>query len=261
MAAAAQAIGFAAALLIGGGLIQYAPLPTHLSFWVLFVILAGLFTATWFLPHRALDEAPSRWRFKTPEIPRDLRRPFAVAALAVTTAYTHGVMILSLGAQVAHDLVGSSNALINGAALSLFAVVSGIVGILARRLRTRPAMLLGASASVAGMGLLVLAVAWHDLTTFLTATATAGAGYSLLFLAGLNVINAAASAQHRGGVLSAVYLFAYLSLGVVALTLGAVATAWGLGFAIRLGAAAIVLLSAITVVLVTSTSAPPRTQA
>lgn len=261
MAAAAQAVGFAAALLIGGGLIQYAPLPTHLSFWVLFVILAGLFAATWFLPHHSVYAAPGRWHFKAPSIPSDLRRTFTVAALAVTTAYTHGVMILSLGAQVAHDLVGSSNALINGAALSLFAIVSGGVGILARRSPARPAMLLGAFASAAGMGLLVLAVARHDLRIFLTATATAGTGYSLLFLAGLNVINAAASAQHRGGVLSAVYLFAYLSLGVVALTLGAVATAWGLGFAIRLGAAAIVLLSAITVVLVASMSVLPQTRA
>ncbi|MBA1140977.1 MFS transporter [Mesorhizobium sp. CCANP35] len=34
--AAAQAFGLAAALLLGGGLTQYAPWPTHLSFWILF---------------------------------------------------------------------------------------------------------------------------------------------------------------------------------------------------------------------------------
>src|SRR6476620_11388568 len=34
---------------------------------------------------------------------------FAVAAAAVTSAYTHGVLILSRGRQVARDLVGSPN--------------------------------------------------------------------------------------------------------------------------------------------------------
>jgi predicted MFS family arabinose efflux permease len=257
VAATAQAVGFASALLIGGGLIQYAPLPTHLSFWVLFIVLVALFAATWFLPHHTGNEASRRWRFKTPTIPASLRKSFAVAALAVTTAYTHGVMILSLGAQVAHDLVGSGNALINGAALSLFAIISGLVGIVARPLAARPAMLLGALASAAGMGFLVLAVGHHDLAVFLIATATSGAGYSLLFLAGLNVINASAPIRHRGGVLSALYLFAYLTLGVVALALGAIATAWGLGVAIQLGAAVITLLSAMTVVLVVSMCAAP----
>src|SRR5258708_6798049 len=126
---AAQAAGFAVALLLGGALIEYAPWPLHLSFWVLFVVLAVLFAATWFLPRRTGHEAPGPWRPKTPSLPKSLRRTFAVAAAAAMTAYTHGVLILSLGGQVAHDLVGSPNAFINGAALSLFAIGSRLVAI------------------------------------------------------------------------------------------------------------------------------------
>jgi hypothetical protein len=74
-----------------------------------------------------------------------------------------------------------------------------------------------------------------------------GAGYSLLFLSGLALINGAVPSEHRGGVLSAVYLFAYLSLGVVALVLGAVATQRGLGLAVDLGAGIIALLSLATI--------------
>jgi len=54
---AAQAVGFAAALLLGGALIQYAPLPTRLNFWVLSAVLAALFAAAWFLPRRTGSEA------------------------------------------------------------------------------------------------------------------------------------------------------------------------------------------------------------
>jgi predicted MFS family arabinose efflux permease len=244
--AAAQAFGFAAALLLGGTLTQYAPWPMHLSFWVLFVLIALLLAATWFLPRQVGGQASDRWHPKLPAIPCRLRTTFALAAIAVTTAYTHGVLILSLGGQVARDLVGSPNALFNGAALSLFAITSGVLGIVARRLRPRIAMTLGAIASAAGMGLLALSVAWHGLSIFLAATAMSGAGYSLLFLGGLALINGAVPVQHRGGVLSALYLFAYLSLGVVAFVLGVVATRRGLGLAVDLGAAVITLFSLAT---------------
>src|ERR1700738_5029092 len=218
---AAQAVGFAAALLLGGALIQYAPLPTQLNFWVLSAVLAALFAAAWFLPRRTGSEAHGRWRPKTPFIPKRLRNVFAVATAAVTTAYTHGVLILSLGSQVARDLVGSHNALVNGAALSLFAIASAVVGIGARRLQPRAAMTGGAAASALGMVLLAAAVAHHHLPVFLAATAISGAGYSLLFFGGLQTINSAAPAEHRGGVLSAIYLLAYVSLGAVSLLLGA----------------------------------------
>ncbi len=241
---AAQAVGFTGALLLGGALIQHAPWPTRLGFWVLLALIALLFVATWFLPTRLARPAAShRWRPKSPSIPAGLRSAFALAASAVTTAYTHGVLILSLGGQVGHDLVGSSNALVNGAALSLFAITAGVVGILARGLGPRPAMLLGAIASVASMGLLALSVTRQDLSIFLASTAIGGIGYSLLVLGGLALIGGAVPENQRGGVLSALYLFAYLSMGIVALGLGVVATGRGLGLAVDLGAAAIALLS------------------
>ena len=246
--AAAQALGFTAALLLGGALTQYAPWPTHLSFWVLFALIVLLFTATWFLP-RHVGQASSRWRPKVPSLPPSLRPTFTLASIAVTTAYTHGVLILSLGGQVAHDLVGSPNALVNGAALSLFAITAGVLGIVARNLRPRPAMMLGAIASATGMGLITLSVHWQGLWIFLAATAVSGGGYSLLFLGGLALVNGAVPTERRGGVLSALYLFAYLSLGIVALVLGAVATQRGLGLAVDLGAALITLLSLATIIL------------
>ena len=57
------------------------------------------------------------------------------------------------------------------------------------------------------------------------------------------------SSHHRGAVFSALYLVGYLSMGVLALVLGVVATAWGLGLAIYLGAAAIAVVNLVTLVL------------
>ena len=253
IATVAQAGGFAAALLVGGALIAYAPWPTRLSFWVLAILLALLLIATWFLPRHQATGTGMVWRPRLPFVPRETRSAFAIASVAMMTAYTHGVLVLSLGSQVAHDLIGSTNALVNGAALSLFAIVSGAIAIIARPLSARTATTLGAVASAAGMGLLAVAVALHGLSAFLLATAASGAGYSLLFLSALRAINDTAPAQQRGAVLSALYLMAYLSMGPVAIILGIVATRWGLRLAVDLGAAAIASLSLATLVLANAT--------
>jgi hypothetical protein len=102
--------------------------------------------------------------------------------------------------------------------------------------------------------LLMVAVNFRNLVIYLLATAAAGGAYSLLFVGGLQVISAAAPARNRGGILAALYLLSYLSMGELALVLGAIATARGLSLAVDLGAAAIILMNVATLVLATATS-------
>jgi MFS family permease len=244
----AQAGGFAAALLVGGALTEYGPWPTRLCFWVLAVLLAALTIAMWFLPRRMSGVVGGGWKPRTPFVPKDMRGAFVTASVAMMVAYTFGVLVLSLGGQVEHDLIGSSNALLSGAVMALFPMVLGPVGIVAKTLSSRTALSIGSIASVLAMGLLALAVARRDLLIYFVATAIAGAAYSLLFVGGLGLINTAGSPHHRGAVFSALYLVGYLSMGVLALVLGVVATTWGLGLAVNLGAAAIALTGIATLI-------------
>jgi predicted MFS family arabinose efflux permease len=242
----AQAGGFAAALLIGGALTEYAPWPTRLCFWVLAVLLAALMIATWFLPRDTFGRETGTWRSRMPFVPKGIRRAFVTAASAMMVAYTFGVLVLSLGGQVEHDLIGSPNTLLNGTVLALFPVVVTPVGLVAKRVPPRLALGVGSAISVLGMGLLALAVGRHDLLMFLAGTASAGAAYSLLFVGGFGLINSAGSSDHRGAVFSALYLVGYLSMAALALVLGVVATARGLEAAVDLGAAAIAIVSVAT---------------
>jgi predicted MFS family arabinose efflux permease len=248
----AQAIGFATALLLGGALTEYGPWPTRLCFWILALFLIILLIGTWLLP-RHTGGAGGDSRSRMPSVPKDVRRAFAVSSTAMVAAYTFGVLVLSLGGQVEHDLIGSPNAFLNSAILSLFPIVMGAIGIIARTLSPRVALIAGALISCLGMVLLILAVNLRDLVIYLLATAAAGGAYSLLFVGGLQVISAAAPVNHRGGILSALYLLGYLSMGALALVLGAIATTRGLGLAVNLGAAAIILMNVATLVLATTT--------
>src|ERR1700675_1548850 len=95
----AQAVGIVLATIVGGALIQYAPYPTHLNFWVLLVVLAILFVVAWFLPRPVSNKAQGRWQPKLPSIPREIRKIFAASAIAAGTGYVIGGLMLSLGAQ------------------------------------------------------------------------------------------------------------------------------------------------------------------
>src|SRR5258708_5565855 len=251
----AQAIGFAAALLLGGALTEYGPWPTRLCFWVLALFLIVLLIRTWLLPRHTPGGAGSDWRSRMPSVPRHVRRAFGVSSTAMVAAYTFGVLVLSLGGQVEHDLIGSPNALLNGAVLSLFPIVMGAIGIISRTLPPRVALIAGALVSCLAMVLLILAVNFRDLVIYLLATAAAGGAYSLLFVGGLQLISMAAPETNRGSIVSALYLLRYLSMGALALVLGAIATTRGLSLAVDLGAATIILTNVATLVLATTT--PP----
>jgi len=51
---------------------------------------------------------------------------FAASAIAATSGYVIGGLMFSLGAQIAHDLVASDNALVNGVVIALFALAAGV---------------------------------------------------------------------------------------------------------------------------------------
>ena len=250
IATGATALGLAMATLVGGGLIEYAPYPTHLNFWVLFVILVTLFCAAWRLPRQVVSALHERWRPRRIMIPQGIAKEFFLSAVAVTASYAIGALVLSLGSQIARDLIGSANALVNGAAIALFAVVTGIVTIFAKRLPAPSSVLIGGLTMVVGMGLLVVSATSHALPLlFVASIALLGAAYSLLFLGGLTVISQCAPDHYRAATLSAIYLIGYLLMGAIAMSVGVAATHWGLKPAIEYSAPVIALLGILSAIL------------
>lgn len=239
----AQAIGFAAAIFVDGALVQYAPYPLHLNFWLLAVVLAALMYGVYCLPRSPVAKAAGRWRPRPPVVPKGMRMIFVFSAAAIVNAFMLGAIILSLGAKIAHDLVGSSNVFVNGVVLSFIALVWGGVALLAQRLPYQKAIPIGSFAALAAMGLLIASVINHNLGIFLLSVAAAGVGYSLLFMGGLSLTNAYVPETKRSGTLSALYFIGYLLQGMTALVLGRLATVFGLDHAIDIGAIGIGVMS------------------
>ena len=248
----AQSVGMTAAFVVSGALIEYAPIPMRLGFGVLAALLAILLLAIRRLPRPSLAIDWTRWRPSSPVVASDARRPFVAATASLTTAYTHGALLLSLGGHIVHDLIGAPNALVAGLLLALFPISLGGAGVLARGVPARALAMRGAFCSFAGMALLALAIACRSMALMLVASAVSGAGYSFQVSGGLSTLASAGMPRHREGLVSAALLVAYLAMGSAALLLGFAATRWGLGIAADIAAAVIATLCALTWAIVRS---------
>lgn len=227
----ATAVGTGVAILVGGALVQHAPWPTRLAFWVLLAVAVGTFVVVWFLP-RGAGEAQGRWVPRPVRVPRGIRAVFAVATLALVASFAMGAVFLSLGAQIAKDVIGTDDALLAAAVISPWALVIVVAARVARRLRPRTTIAAGGAASAVGLLLLLPAGSATSLPLFLASSLTSGTGYGLLFLGGLGLLNERAPAHHRAGVLSAAYLTAYLGQGSTAVLVGLTATRTSLATAV-----------------------------
>jgi MFS family permease len=250
---AATAAGLALATIVGGGLIQYAPSPLHLDFWVLLVVVAGVLGLVYFLPRENGRSTGEKWRPRPIRIPAGIRLLYAAAAAAVTAAYAFGSVFLALGADVAKDLIGSQNVLVTGSVLAIMSVMIGVTAVLARRFAPGRLVITGAAVTLVDLVLLVLSAQTHSLPLFMVTTVFSGAGYGLLFSGGLGLIATHAPALQRAGTISAVYLVAYVFQGAIAFSLGAIATAAGLGTALSIGALTIGTLAVGALVLASTT--------
>lgn len=247
---AATAVGLALATIVGGALVQYAPFPAHLNFWILLVLSAAVLVAVIMMP-RAVPGALAggRWRPRGLVVPRGLGLVVVTASVAIAAGFSMGALMLSLGSQIARDLVHTDNALVTGAVMSLTAVLIGVSAIAGRRLAPRIAILFGGVGLAAGMVLILVSALSASFPEFIAASVLAGAGYGLLFLGGLGLINASAPVHHRAQTLSVVYLIAYLTQGVVAVAIGFTATATGLETAVEIWTPVIAGLGLLATVL------------
>jgi MFS family permease len=152
-------------------------------------------------------------------------------------------VFLALGAQLARDLIGSTNIFVTGLVLAILSATGGLTAILTRRFAATRQVLAGTGFVTSALVLLEVSARTHSLPLFILTSLLAGVSYGLLFAGGLGLVATHAPARHRGGTVSAVYLVAYVGQGVVALSLGLIATASGLGTALLLGVIAIGVLA------------------
>lgn len=237
IATGVSSVGIALAMLVGGALTQYAPFPLRLNFVVLAIAIVVGIMLVGGLPKHTPDETADPWRVRAIVIPRGSRRIFVAGAVAMSSSFLLGAIVLPLGAKIAQQLAGSTNALVTGALLAVFAIFIALTSSYARRIGEWTLIIAGASGSIAAVWLYVVTGAAHSLVIFFVGSAVAGAAYAFNFAGGLMVLNKYAAPHHRASMVSGGYLIGYIAQGAGAPLVGWIVTAHGLMNGLIAGAA------------------------
>ena len=250
LATISTASGLTLALIVSGALAQLAPLPLVLSFIVLFVLGVVAFALVAMTPDDRGERVP--FVFTVPRLAPNIRRPFVLATLSVSIAYGVGALFLSLGAQMARQLAGTTDLLVIGLLLGTSSFAIGLTALFLSKVPAHIAILTGGVLSIVGLGVMVATAAGGSVGLFVVWCLVGGVAYSFAFSGGLGLLNRVAPAHHRGATLSLLYLVAYLLQAATAVGAGALATAFGLRMAVDLAAPVLVALclSAIVIALV-----------
>ena len=199
-----------------------------LPYVLLFVLFAVAFAGALMMPEPVAVRSRLRLTPQRPRVPRAVRRPFLLAALAVMSSWSIAGLFLSLGPQLSASLFDTTNHLVAG--LSMF-VLAGC-GSAAQLAFGRRASWVGAAggslALAAGRLLIVAAASTDSATLLLTGSVIGGAGFGVAFLGALRALSAAIPPDHRASVMSAFYVVAYTSLSIPAVVAGIAVTPLGL---------------------------------
>jgi MFS family permease len=207
--------GLAIGALGTSALVEYAPAPTHLIWYLL--LGASLIGSVGIL---AIPETspghPNVLASLRPSIgiPSHARSTFAETAPIMIAAWAMNGFYLSLGPSLASQVLDSKNLMWGGLVIFLVTASGGFAAVFFRSVDARPTMIAGCFALLAGTAMTFGAVAVTSAPAFLLGTGIAGVGFGLSFLGSFRVLSALAAPHERAKLVSAVFIEAYAAFSV-----------------------------------------------
>lgn len=177
-------------------------------------------------------------------------RSFFVRMLPIlVAAWATGSLFLGLAPTVVHGLLGVESGLIDGITGSIHGLSVCIGSIVFGRVAVPRALRGGAAALVVGVGLIVAGVATGQIALVWVGGFIEALGFGAAFGAIFRGIAPLAPEEHRAGTFAAVYVAAYLALGIPATVAGQLIAPLGLEPVIIGWTSLIVVLAAIGLVI------------
>jgi Major Facilitator Superfamily len=227
-----------AAVLLGLGvgglgtsaLVQYAPAPTHLVWWLLLGASVVGAVAVLAIPETAAGRrgVASSLRPRV-AVPRQARGALAVALPCMIAAPAVNGLYLSLGPSLAAQVLHSPDLVWGGLAIFLVAGTGAAASVAFRAVSGPAALLAGCLVLLAGAVMTLGAIETASGAAFLAGTAVAGAGVGTGFFAGAyRVLAALAGPGQRAGLVAAIWVVFYLAFSVPVVAAGVATTHFGL---------------------------------
>ena len=228
--------------LASAALVQYAPDPLHLIYWLMLLGFIAAVVAVVVMPEPGIRRSGARLLPRVAVEPA-VRGEFIATLPILIAGWAVAGFYLSLGPSLALQLAASSNRVLGGLAIFLLADIGAISIVLARSWATTRAMIVGEVILGAGLVVAVMAITLASSILFFAATAVTGVGFGLAWFGTLRTLVALAAPTARAALLAAVFIVAYLALALPAVLAGYLATRVGLHDAALWYGAALVALT------------------
>jgi MFS family permease len=241
-------LGLALGALITSALAQYAPAPTHLTWWALLAVFAVGIAAVLAMAEPG-SRRPGVLASLRPRIavPPQARAAFAGSVPCFVATWALGGLYLSLGPSLAAAATGSPNLLWGGLVIFLVCGTGAVAAFVLRGVSSPTAMLAGCLLLLAGVAVTFGAIAATTSVAFLAGTAVAGAGFGLGFSGAFRMTIALATPAESAGLVTAIFTVGYLAFSIPALIAGVAATKFGLHSTALVYSASLAVLVAVAI--------------
>lgn len=210
-------------------LVEFAPFPTQLIYWVLFgaMLLQALLVLR--LPETVSPIAgalASLW--PTLHVPAQARRALWIALPVDIAVWAMGGFYLSMAPSLVRAATGSTSNLIGGGLVAVLTVSGALMFYGLRHRAADKVLRLGAMLLALGVALILGAVHTASLPLFFVATLIAGSGFGAGFLGAVRSVVPLAQPHERAGLMSAFYVLSYLAFCIPSLLAGTLTRTFGL---------------------------------
>ena len=222
-------LGLAAGALLSGILVEYAPDPLHLVFWVLTALYAVSAVAVLAIP----DPAPRRpgWRSSLRPalaVPAPARPMFVAGAPSLVGTFALTGLYLSLGPSLAVLVLQTDSRVIGGLVILALAGTGAASATLLYRASPPMVLVRAPVVLIGGVGVTLIGLWAESIVILFAGSVIAGIGLGPSFSAFLRTVAPLAPADQRAALLSATYVLIYLSFSVPAMVAGVAVTIYGL---------------------------------
>jgi predicted MFS family arabinose efflux permease len=214
-------LGTATGALVSALMVTYLPAPTVAVYLVLGAVFVAQVAGIVVMPESVTPRpgalATLRPRF---QLPPQSRAEMVLAVPALVAAWSLVGLYGSLGPSLIRRLLGSHSSLPGGLALFAMAATGALAVLVSHRRTPRFMTLAGTGALMAGVALMLLAIGHASAALLFAGAAVSGAGFGNAFQGAIRSVILPAPAQQRAGVLSVLYVVAYLAMGAPAVLAG-----------------------------------------
>jgi hypothetical protein len=214
-------MGTATGGILSGLFVTLLPAPQQLVFLVLGAVMVAQGIGIAFMRETLAPRAGVLASLKPQFAFSDaIRAPLLRAAPAIVATWAAAGLFASLSPAMVRSLTGNASPLLSGLAMFVMAGSGGVAVYLLRQLEARRSMRVGVVSLAVGVLLVVPALNLGLLPLFYVALSLAGFGFGSGFQGAVRSVVTSAKAHERAGVLSVVFVLAYLAMGLPAIGAG-----------------------------------------